>query len=95
MGIDDEGYVIVLGDVQADTAVLRLARILAQRTCNGTQPASVDLSAMTSLSPAAIAVLATACQRALENGTRCTLIAVCSGQAHKVLDGAGLPFVLE
>jgi anti-anti-sigma regulatory factor len=85
----DDAVVMVVGDIGA-TAAAALADAITVHSRAGTVSIDVDLSAVTQLDPAAVAVLADACALAERHHTTCALIAVPGGEAHRVLVHAGL-----
>ena len=88
--VNDSGHVVVAGDVDSLTAAA-LAGQLNNETHAGTASVTIDLTAVTHLGSAAVAVLADACQRANRHQTECTLLAPPGSAAHHVLTLVQLP----
>ncbi|VBA33438.1 hypothetical protein LAUMK136_00447 [Mycobacterium attenuatum] len=94
VGITDDGYVIVVGDVDTHAAST-LAGFLATTSRAGTQELRVDLSAVTHLGSAAVSVLFEATERAARHDTTVTLVAPPGAAAHHVLSLVGLPITVQ
>jgi anti-anti-sigma factor len=84
VNVDDNGHVVVAGDVDSLTAPT-LAGHLSTESGAGTAPVTIDLTAVTHLGSAGVAVLADAWQRANRHQTECTLLAPPGSAAHHVL----------
>lgn len=94
VGVGDDGWVIVVGDVDT-TSAPTLAGVLAKQSRAGTDALSVDLSAVTHLGSAGVNVLFNAVQRAADHHSDVTLVAPPRGTAHHVLSLVGLPMTTE
>ncbi len=90
VNVDDSGCVVVAGDVDSLAAPM-LAGQLTTETGAGTAPVTIDLTAVTHLGSAGVAVLADACRRANRHQTECTLLAPPGSAAHHVLTLVQLP----
>jgi anti-anti-sigma factor len=90
VNVDTSGYVVVAGDVDSLTAPT-LAGRLSTQSAAGTAPLTIDLTAVTHLGSAGVAVLADVWQRASRHQTECTLLAPPGSAAHHVLTLVQLP----
>jgi anti-anti-sigma factor len=90
VNVDHSGHVVIAGDVDSLTAPT-LAGQLSTKTGAGTSPVTIDLTAVTHLGSAGVAVLADAWQRANRHQTECTLLAPPGSAAHHVLTLVQLP----
>jgi serine phosphatase RsbU (regulator of sigma subunit)/anti-anti-sigma regulatory factor/anti-sigma regulatory factor (Ser/Thr protein kinase) len=94
VGVSDDGYVIVAGDVDT-LAAPTLAEFLSAHSHAGTDPLRIDLSAVTHLGSAGVGVLAEAYERAAHQHAICRFVAPPGGTAHHVLSLVGLPITDE
>lgn len=88
--VDDTGRILVVGDVDVNTAA-KLGQQIAIESRAGTKPVTVDLSSVTHLGSAGVSVLADAYEQACHNDTDCILVAPPGSPAHHVLSLVRLP----
>ncbi|MCV7258069.1 SpoIIE family protein phosphatase [Mycobacterium shimoidei] len=88
--VDDAGRIVVVGDVDVDTAA-KLGQQITIESRAGTKPVTIDLSSVTHLGSAGVSVLADAYAQARHNDTDCILVAPPGSPAHHVLSLVRLP----
>ncbi|SRX95691.1 putative sigma factor regulatory protein [Mycobacterium tuberculosis H37Rv] [Mycobacterium shimoidei] len=88
--VDDAGRIVVVGDVDVDTAA-KLGQQITIGSRAGTKPVTIDLSSVTHLGSAGVSVLADAYAQARHNDTDCILLAPPGSPAHHVLSLVRLP----
>ncbi|MCV7232254.1 SpoIIE family protein phosphatase [Mycobacterium branderi] len=91
--IDDDGRIVVVGDVDSLTAS-KLALQISLHSRGGTKPVTVDLSSVTHLGSAGVSTLADAQHQARRNTAECVLIAPPGSPAHHVLSLVRLPIAV-
>ena len=90
----EDGYLIITGDVDNETAP-SLATQISRQSRSGTFPLTVDMEQVTHMGSAGLRVLAEALERSRQHDTELWLIAPPSTPAHHVLMLVGLPVVNE
>jgi anti-anti-sigma factor len=90
----EDGYLIITGDVDNETAP-SLATQISRQSRSGTFPLTVDLEPVTHMGSAGLRVLAEALERSRQHDTELGLIAPPGTPAHHVLMLVGLPVVSE
>ncbi len=88
--VDDNGRIIVVGDVDSVTAS-KLGQQIAIESRAGTKPVTVDLSSVTYLGSAGVSALAEAHDQARRNDTDFVLVAPPGSPAQHVLSLVRLP----
>ncbi|ORW04569.1 SpoIIE family protein phosphatase [Mycobacterium kyorinense] len=88
--VDDDGRIVVVGDVDSLTAS-KLGQQISLHSRGGTKPVVVDLSSVTHLGSAGVSTLADAHHQARRNTADCVLIAPPGSPAHHVLSLVRLP----
>jgi serine phosphatase RsbU (regulator of sigma subunit)/anti-sigma regulatory factor (Ser/Thr protein kinase)/anti-anti-sigma regulatory factor len=86
----EPGYIVVIGDVDSNTAGT-LDRQIAVESRSGIAPLTIDLTGVTHLGSAGVSALAAALDRAHEQGSDCVLIAPPGSPAHHILSMVQIP----